>query len=1089
MRNFFTLGFIALAMCFSATATSQTLGKTNVQEKQARIRGEEVKGERVANAVFPFSQSITTNVATKSQQDDAFLESFSGAFPPTGWEITGTPTRNWMSADTYATTYADYGGDYVLDLGDGAFAIFDCFYENTAGKTGNLVSPDLNITASASNLLFDVTEILLNSDYIDVGMQLYVDIYTTTWTNGTNNVLTGISGHNTASVAQTPTTLSVNLAAYAGTTIKVRFRAVSDYGAFSLALDNVRQTDEEPSVPAATAVIQGLQGGLWSTADSPAFSGTGNKQLAYAGEQIHYFGTTTNANSASWSFSGSPTAVTNVDSYKHVTVGFNDAGTHTATLSAEGDGGNGSAQLTTNLAFPVNGSQAVVWNYSASDQLFSNYYTTDVNNYLFGINGYYKRIAEVYQVPADVTVRIQSIGFIVAAYNMNSTNQAKAVTIRIGKVGANGAPGEVVATITPTFATLFGTTIINSTTGLTSKAYTLATPVTIEGSFYIDVDFSSNTNTISATNLIGLTANTARAYAYSNSFAYYSNTWRNVSTLFTNGNYDAAIMPGITYMPVVAKSHTPASNAVGVTTDASVTVTYNQTVTAADLTGITINSVAASASVSGAVLTINHATFDYNTEYTVVVPAGTITGVTDALTWKFTTQPDPTACNAPLNFTYSNITYTTVDLAWQETGPANAWEVKYGAAGFNPDEAGTSVPAATNPFTLEGLTHNTTYDIYVRSVCSESESGAWSAKVTVTTPLDCTTPIDLPITENFDSALYGCWTAISNNTQNQAEFGRYNAGASIARSGTYVWRFSSYNTATDYKQYLITPLLPAGEKSIEFYHKRNSTGGVETFKVGYSTTDNDPSSFTWCNDPVSNNFATSIWTKYDNVTAGFAIPENAKYIAIQYTSIYQYRLYIDDIHIDVALAPVSADVNSTILSTSDVTDIPLSGVIEIKFTKAITLADGSGVSITEETGKKSATAAPVDDVTVSGSKLQIVYSDLTNGTNYTLLIPAGTVTGYDLDIEYQVKANAPTAIPSVSLPEVVMYPNPSNGVVFLSSLPENATISLLDLSGRKLQTYRASGSTQLNLKVAPGIYFVRIQGEEGKAIVRKLIVK
>ena len=86
-------------------------------------------------------------------------------------------------------------------------------------------------------------------------------------------------------------------------------------------------------------------------------------------------------------------------------------------------------------------------------------------------------------------------------------------------------------------------------------------------------------------------------------------------------------------------SITPADNAQDVALNAPVSVTFEQNISASDLTGITISPTVSgvSASVAGAVLTIAHDDFAQNTTYTVTVPANAITGYISAITWSFKT--------------------------------------------------------------------------------------------------------------------------------------------------------------------------------------------------------------------------------------------------------------------------------------------------------------------------------------------------------------------------------------------------------------------------------------------------------------------
>ena len=80
------------------------------------------------------------------------------------------------------------------------------------------------------------------------------------------------------------------------------------------------------------------------------------------------------------------------------------------------------------------------------------------------------------------------------------------------------------------------------------------------------------------------------------------------------------------------------------------------------------------------------------------------------------------SCKRPSNVTVSNVDMTSAVVAWTERGNATAWEIEYGPVGFTPgNNAGTTVQASTNPFTLTGLTAGTQYDVYVRANCGGSD--------------------------------------------------------------------------------------------------------------------------------------------------------------------------------------------------------------------------------------------------------------------------------------------------------------------------------------------------------------------------------
>ena len=107
------------------------------------------------------------------------------------------------------------------------------------------------------------------------------------------------------------------------------------------------------------------------------------------------------------------------------------------------------------------------------------------------------------------------------------------------------------------------------------------------------------------------------------------------------------------------------------------------------------------------------------------------------------------------------------------------------------------------------------------------------------------------------------------------------------KTGSYGFRFSSYQTSGANAQYLISPEFNAPNGiNVSFYYKASNSSGTEKFKVGYSTTDTDVANFTW-GEEISTN--STSWIQYENT-----FPADTKYVAIYYYANYQYRLYVDD---------------------------------------------------------------------------------------------------------------------------------------------------------------------------------------------------
>ncbi len=176
-----------------------------------------------------------------------------------------------------------------------------------------------------------------------------------------------------------------------------------------------------------------------------------------------------------------------------------------------------------------------------------------------------------------------------------------------------------------------------------------------------------------------------------------------------------------------------------------------------------------------------------------------------------------------------------------------------------------------------------------------ASTGATDVTVSVSgNAIDCSN-ITIPFTEGFESSI-DCWTMVSMDPANDDRFGVYADAA--AYEGSNDFRFSSFSSASDYNQYLITPqltLTPGQNYIATFYYKGYNAN--ENFKVMYSTTNTDINSFTVLADYT--NVATT-WTP-----ATVELPAGTKYVAIDYYGNYQYYLYVDNFSVMPATASMA----------------------------------------------------------------------------------------------------------------------------------------------------------------------------------------
>jgi gliding motility-associated-like protein len=90
---------------------------------------------------------------------------------------------------------------------------------------------------------------------------------------------------------------------------------------------------------------------------------------------------------------------------------------------------------------------------------------------------------------------------------------------------------------------------------------------------------------------------------------------------------------------------------------------------------------------------------------------------------------DRPECAEPSNITINNITDTQAQVSWDVNGSEAQWEISVQPEGTAAPEGNTDpsylVNASSNPFTITGLSPSTSYDVYVRAICDNSES-EWS---------------------------------------------------------------------------------------------------------------------------------------------------------------------------------------------------------------------------------------------------------------------------------------------------------------------------------------------------------------------------
>ena len=114
---------------------------------------------------------------------------------------------------------------------------------------------------------------------------------------------------------------------------------------------------------------------------------------------------------------------------------------------------------------------------------------------------------------------------------------------------------------------------------------------------------------------------------------------------------------------------------------------------------------------------------DSNTSYEFYVRA--VCGEGNKSLWEGVSQRSTLkACEEPVDFVATDWSESSVDVKWTQGYLESSWEIEYGVEGFS-HGSGTVLLIEQNSHTITDLIKDTAYDIYVRSICTESEQSEW----------------------------------------------------------------------------------------------------------------------------------------------------------------------------------------------------------------------------------------------------------------------------------------------------------------------------------------------------------------------------
>ena len=371
-----------------------------------------------------------------------------------------------------------------------------------------------------------------------------------------------------------------------------------------------------------------------------------------------------------------------------------------------------------------------------------------------------------------------------------------------------------------------------------------------------------------------------------------------------------------------------------------------------------------------------------------------------------------------------NIFPTTADLTWVSFSGLS--DIEFGLAGFTP----TGIPThagITSPYTMIGLTSQTSYTYYVRDDCGGGDYSSWAGPKTFTTACDL---FVAPFLEEFTAWPPLCWDL----TGGTYSWVQYTTGVECAQAN--FWGQTSGNT-----DIMTTPLIDVsgGNFGLEFYwsHLYSATYPEDALEVLVS----DDNGATWTqvwykggeefnsNDGAGNTTPGTFVTSDIIPLSSFGSPIMVRF--------YGYSGYGPDVFVDnVNVFEVAyGDLSGTVTKVSNGT--PVEGAnISLGSLSTVTGSDGtysiSGILVGNYIVTCDATGYNIETANVT------ILEDQTTTQNFSLTEPQFIVT--PLTITQTIEPNG-------TAQQTVNINNPGNGPVdwsaSISVLTENGVTDVL----------------------------------------------
>ncbi|MDB2502620.1 fibronectin type III domain-containing protein, partial [Schleiferiaceae bacterium] len=262
------------------------------------------------------------------------------------------------------------------------------------------------------------------------------------------------------------------------------------------------------------------------------------------------------------------------------------------------------------------------------------------------------------------------------------------------------------------------------------------------------------------------------------------------------------------------------------------------------------------------------------------------------------------SCIAPTNLSVTTGAYDAA-VSWDAGASAYAYHlVEYDTAGFTPGTGDTMWVYSDTAY-ITGLDPATSYDFFVTTLCSATDSSAATAALAKFT--QCAA-IATPWTDNLDAASSGgstnpslpnCWeyyTGVSNASIYATYHYIYSYISNSSSNSLRTYRSSSSSYLGDTAMSLTPEIqgLDSATKMLEFYGRKGYSLYPGEIIIGVTNAAGDASSLTIVDTVYMNSDAFEKYTVYLDAAAGIASGDARVAFVTVCNGVYDY-MYMDDI--------------------------------------------------------------------------------------------------------------------------------------------------------------------------------------------------